>query len=273
MDLMCALHDSDEYGVLRWTLKDISTAIGAPIKLLNELVAKAVLKGSDKELIVEFVYIPRSGRKEGDPVTLVGKQKGPIWFSSRMVKDEYIRTIRGDNSRFGASPEVSPKGGIGEPESDGSSTSSPSSSPPSGVRERMPTLALASSPTARQTTESDFADSMPTATAKAFDDLKAFINSLHRKWTQRPHFTAQELRDLRANARVWFDLSDGDRKLLKVYMGVLIPEDWITQRCPKFWQPDSRARLITNVIDVLGHADRWKTECKRRGISTGLEAA
>lgn len=99
MDVMCVLHDSDTYGLVRWPLAELANAAGAPVKLLRELVDKSVLKGADKGACPPLVYIPRSGRKDGDPVTLVPEQPGPIWYSSRMVRDEYVRTIRGESGR------------------------------------------------------------------------------------------------------------------------------------------------------------------------------
>lgn len=109
MDVLCVLHDSDEYGLIRWPLEDLANACAAPIKLLRELVAKGVLKGCDKGACDPFIYTPRSGRKDGEPVTLVRAQEGPIWYSSRMVKDEHVRTIRGESSRFDESPDAAPK--------------------------------------------------------------------------------------------------------------------------------------------------------------------
>jgi hypothetical protein len=124
IDVMCVLHDSDEYGIVRWPLADLANAANAPIKLVRELVEKSVLKGDDKQVATAFVYIPRSGRKDGDPVTLVSIQAGPVWYSSRMVKDEYVRTIRGESTRFDASPKDAPKPPFGD-----GSTSSSSSTP------------------------------------------------------------------------------------------------------------------------------------------------
>jgi hypothetical protein len=129
---MCVLHDSDEYGIVRWPLADLANSANAPIKLVRELVEKNVLKGADKQLLAAFIYTPRSGRKNGPPVTLLATQDGPIWYSSRMVKDEYVRTIRGEATRFGEgdgespnkTPKASPKPTIGD-----GSTSSSSSSP------------------------------------------------------------------------------------------------------------------------------------------------
>jgi len=112
---MCLLNDSDDYGVLRWPLSELARAASVPIKLLQELVDKRVLKGSDGADIDEFIYIPRSGRKNGNPVTLVPAQPGPLWYSSRMVKDEYIRRHSGKATRFGAKDDQ---------QDDGSSSSS-----------------------------------------------------------------------------------------------------------------------------------------------------
>lgn len=130
VDVMCLLHDSDEYGVLRWPLKEIAQATGASMSHVKELVDKSVLKGSDKSVSEPFIYTPRSGRKDGDPVTLVAAQAGPIWYSSRMVKDEYVRTIRGESSRFGDESKSTPKAAPKPPIGDGSTSSS--SSTPTG---------------------------------------------------------------------------------------------------------------------------------------------
>lgn len=116
LEVICLMHDSEEYGVLRWPLKEIAQAIGAPVKLLNELAEKGVLKGSDKQH-GSHAYAPRSGRRTGEPVTLIEAGNGPMWMSSRMVEDEYIRQNRGKSSRFGddnTDNSDSPKGGFGE---------------------------------------------------------------------------------------------------------------------------------------------------------------
>jgi hypothetical protein len=99
LEVMCLIHDSEEYGLLRWPLKEIAQAIGAPIKLLNELVAKGVLKGGDKGHDA-LIYTPRSGRKDGAPVTLICSGHDSLWFSSRMVIDEYKRQNSGGSTKF-----------------------------------------------------------------------------------------------------------------------------------------------------------------------------
>lgn len=129
MDVLCVLHDSDEYGVCRWPLADIARASGVAIKLLKELVDKDVLKGSDKGT-EPYIYTPRSGRTDGDPVILIESTTSPCWYSSRFVRDEHIRKVRGSSTRFESgednpkgSPKnganSSPKGGLGEDSSDG----------------------------------------------------------------------------------------------------------------------------------------------------------
>lgn len=102
IELIGLLHDSDDYGVLRWPLKQIAQALGCPLKLLNELVECGVLYGAEKGECEAFVYTPRSGRKNGEPVELVPAQQGPVWFSPRMVRDEYVRSNAGASTRFGA---------------------------------------------------------------------------------------------------------------------------------------------------------------------------
>lgn len=135
LDVMCLMHDQEPYGILRWPLKEIAEAVKCRPADLSALVRKGVLKGDDKRLIDPFIYVPRSGRKDGEPVELLAAQDGPIWYSSRMVKDEYVRTIRGESTRFGeeqgAAPKVAHKPSPKPPLGDGSSSSSSSSSSPS----------------------------------------------------------------------------------------------------------------------------------------------
>lgn len=114
LEVMCLMHDQSEYGVLRWPLKEIAEAVKCKVADLQALIRKEVLKGDDKHLHTPFVYVPRSGRKDGDPVTLIDTQEGPIWYSSRMVKDEYVRTLRADSGGNGDASKPSPKGGLGE---------------------------------------------------------------------------------------------------------------------------------------------------------------
>lgn len=133
IDVMCLLHDSEEYGILRWPLKELAEAVSCKPAELASLAAKGVLKGADAGQECEpFVYTPRHAGKDGDPATLVPAQVGPVWFSSRMVKDEYLRSKRGEGSRFGAepkaAPDAAPKATIGARKGDGASSSSSSSS-------------------------------------------------------------------------------------------------------------------------------------------------
>lgn len=122
VEIICLLHDSEEYGMLRWTLEEIALAVGCPLECIHELALKGVLKGAPKGGFSDgLVYTPRTGRKFGDPVTLIPPQEGCIWFSSRMVIDEYVRQrratygvtpINGDSS---ASPNPSPMPTFGAP--------------------------------------------------------------------------------------------------------------------------------------------------------------
>lgn len=100
IDVMCLLHDQAEYGVIRWPLDEIATAVGTTTKKMRGLITKGVLKGADKGECEPFIYTPRSGGKDGDPVTLIDAQSGPIWYSSRMVRDAYVRKRRGASTRF-----------------------------------------------------------------------------------------------------------------------------------------------------------------------------
>lgn len=102
LDVMCLMHDSDEYGVLRWPLREVAEAAGCKTAELKELRDKTVLKGADiGEACQAFIYTPRHAGKDGEPVVLIPEQPGPVWYSSRMVRDEYLRSKRGTGTRFG----------------------------------------------------------------------------------------------------------------------------------------------------------------------------
>jgi hypothetical protein len=119
LDVMCLLHDSDlEYGVLRWPLKDLAEAARCTLADLRELRRKGVLKGADSDETCEsYVYVPRHAGKDGEPVTLIETQPGPLWYSSRMVRDEYVRSRAGASTRFG-SPSRAPSRRDGEAKDD-----------------------------------------------------------------------------------------------------------------------------------------------------------
>ena len=144
IDVMCLLHDQERYGVIDWSLKEIAQAVGTTVAKLKGLVSKDVFKGADgNEECEALVYVPRSGRRNGEPVVLIEAQKGPIWYSSRMVRDEYVRQHAGASTRFkqsentaSNSPSHAPNQRQGEApshspsqrRSDGSTSSSSSSS-------------------------------------------------------------------------------------------------------------------------------------------------
>ena len=98
IDIISLLHDGDTYGILRWPLQELARSIAATVDEVSTLIQKGVLKGTDSGSTCDaYIYIPRSGRKNGTPVVVVASQPGPIWYSSRMVVDEYKRIIREQN--------------------------------------------------------------------------------------------------------------------------------------------------------------------------------
>ncbi|MFA5913902.1 MAG: hypothetical protein WC830_10145 [Burkholderiales bacterium] len=135
ISVLCLMHDSTEYGVLRWSMDDFARAVGCKASELRSLAKRGVLKGGDTgERVQAFIFTPRHANRDGEPVTLIEAQSGPLWYSSRMVRDEYVRTKRGIGSRFGDEPKNAPKPPIGDgPSSSSSSSTSLSlSHPPSG---------------------------------------------------------------------------------------------------------------------------------------------
>lgn len=130
MDVLCVLHDGDEYGVVRWPLVDVARAAGVPLKMLRELAAKDVLKGADSAA-ARYVYTPRHAGRDGEPVVLVEPGDGPCWYCSRLVRDEWIRQRRGKSTQFDGGnqpPKPAPKPPIGDGLGDGSTSTSTSTS-------------------------------------------------------------------------------------------------------------------------------------------------
>lgn len=116
IEIMCVLHDSEEYGIARFPLKELVAAAGVQMKSARELVAKDVLKGGDRD-VPAYTYTPRHAGKVGTPVTLIEASAGPVWYCSRFVRDEWIRGRRGESTRFTpddqppkAGPKPAPKG-------------------------------------------------------------------------------------------------------------------------------------------------------------------
>ena len=268
MDVLCILHDSDEYGVIRWPLADIARASGVPLRLLKELNAKQVLKGHDKSCD-GYEFTPRHAGKDGEPVTLVNASTGPCWFCSRMVRDEYIRIRRGGTTQFSdtnqplkptpkSAPKVSPKPPFGDGPSSASSSASSSSSP---TTQRVVDVGDVD----------EWGDSLPMHAANRMAEVAKKINSLHPAWRKRPHFSAKELHCLHDNSTAWLGVSEDDWRLLNAYMDAAIPAEW--RKDPRdFLQNDNRLGLIgMGPSSVLSNADRWERECRKRRVATGIE--
>jgi hypothetical protein len=152
IDILCLMADSDEFGVIRWPLADLAQAVGAKPATLKSLVRKGVLKGAEEgETCEAYIYTPRSGRKDGAPVALIPEQDGPIWYSSKQVRDDYVaharaayaRTQGGATTSPKQTPNSAPKGGIGADKGDVLPSPSPSPTP---LKPKTPTPARTEPP-------------------------------------------------------------------------------------------------------------------------------
>lgn len=140
--ILCLMHDSDEYGVLRWPLREIIDAVGCKPADVDALVARAVMKGVESGTFDGYSFRPMHGRKLGAPVLLIAPCIGPIYFSSRMVEDEYKRVTRANHGGNGEdreqqkdAPKAAPMPPFGDPPSSSSTPTveTPPHSPPRGA--------------------------------------------------------------------------------------------------------------------------------------------
>lgn len=93
---MCLMHDSDEYGILRWTLQEISNAIGCKIDDLQHLIKLDILKGTENT-VDKVSFSTSLAQKNRYPLLVILIDSyGPLFYSSRMVRDEYVRQKRAD---------------------------------------------------------------------------------------------------------------------------------------------------------------------------------
>lgn len=95
IDVLCMLHTSPEYGVLRMPLDHIARAIGCDTALLQGLIRKGILCGRSATSLpgdglhecsgIPLTYAPRHGRRTGATVTLIGEEEGDLYFCDWML--------------------------------------------------------------------------------------------------------------------------------------------------------------------------------------------
>lgn len=107
---MCLMHDSDEYGVLRWTIAEIAQALRVKPAIVTALAKAGVMKGADAGPVEPLTYTPKTNNKKWPEVILLPATEGPIWYSSRMVKDEHVRNARANNAHTEGSTEALTEG-------------------------------------------------------------------------------------------------------------------------------------------------------------------
>lgn len=138
MELICLLHESEEYGVLRWPRKDIAHAVGCRVSDIQELIKIGVLSGCEHGECEPVFYTATHAGRTSEPIELLPNRGGPIYFGRRLLRDEHIRNVRSEygykslelqETRFTKGPPKGlPKGGIGPTFGTPPSSSSSSSS-------------------------------------------------------------------------------------------------------------------------------------------------
>jgi hypothetical protein len=176
IDVLCLLHDFDEYGVCRWPLAELARAAGIPLKLAKELADKDVLKGADKNA-VDYTFTPRHAGKDGTPVTLVVAGDGPCWYCTRFVRDEHVRQKRGNGSRFTSENQPT----------NGAANSQPNNPPmpPFGVRQGDGPTSTSTSTSKPKAPKPPDGGLVPAAGKTVAIGLKAFLDQCQER-DERP---------------------------------------------------------------------------------------
>lgn len=98
LDLFLFLDDQDPAGLSRWPLDRISRALGAPIEVYRSLISQDILRGCHGgESCKPLIHKDRRGEEH----TLIPAQLGPIWYSSAIVRDEYLRQVASKSGQRG----------------------------------------------------------------------------------------------------------------------------------------------------------------------------
>lgn len=95
-DILCLMNDSDEVGVLRWSAKEIAAAVGCQPEDVAELLRLGIIKGIEMGgfSTIEKVSISKRNLPPQE-VILLPPQPAPIYYSSRMILDNYKANSRG----------------------------------------------------------------------------------------------------------------------------------------------------------------------------------
>jgi hypothetical protein len=101
IDLLSHFGDSEEFGLLRWELDEIARVLGCHVNELHLLAQRRILKGAHRgQLSEEIVYVDSQGLSH----VVLSPQPGPIWFSSRMLVDEFKRLRNQALGKRGGNP-------------------------------------------------------------------------------------------------------------------------------------------------------------------------
>lgn len=98
VDILCLMNDSDTPGCLKWTLKEIAKAIGTKVDKVKRLADKGIIKGSDDpKTMIHFSDFFAQKNSKPIEILIFFDMPGPLWYSSRMVRDHYLKIKRGSN--------------------------------------------------------------------------------------------------------------------------------------------------------------------------------
>lgn len=103
IDTCMFLDDQNPPGISRWDLDRVANAVPCPVQLLRKLHGLDILKGAPAGQKCEsYVHTDRSKQAH----TLVASQEGPIWYSSAIVREDYLRALAKKSGKQGGNPRL-----------------------------------------------------------------------------------------------------------------------------------------------------------------------
>lgn len=279
IEIMCIIHETEEYGFLALngcaiTNAQLSRMLGETPALVAKLIAELERAGVFNRDDRGVIYSRRMARDENmrnyrASCGYAGKEYGNLG-AEHGAKGGRPKNTRGDIDDQNNPPHDKLRGVLKPP--------LPHEKTPLTTQKKPPPSSSSSSsytPTPNNASSvrggggggeigfpetETLEDNYPTHTTSRIIETKRRINSMHPSW--RRTYTSIEDMTLQANLRFFLEITDDEWRLLSAYMDAVIPAAWGRE----FFQPNTRGKFLEAIANVLTAAESWARRCRRESI-------